>query len=117
MKDKKEKKDKDEVELKLWRYRHYKGKFYWVHSVAKHSETLEKFVCYECLYENEEGKYWVRPLKMFLEEVEVDGRKVKRFEYIEPMKGDGWNCEDCDCEHGECKDDHCDGENCGHCCC
>ena len=107
-------KNREQSELKLGRYRHYKGKFYWVHSVAKHSETLEKFVCYECLYENKEGRYWVRPLEMFLEEVEVDGKKVKRFEYIEPMKGDDWNCEDCKCEDCDCEDGDCKN---GHCCC
>jgi len=40
-------------------------------------------VVYEALYENPEGKLWVRPLKMFIEEVEVNGKKVPRFEYIE----------------------------------
>lgn len=25
---------------------------------------------------------WVRPLKMFVEDVEVDGKNVPRFEYI-----------------------------------
>lgn len=71
-----------EDQVKLGKYRHYKGNLYKVHFVVRHSETLEYLVCYEALYENNEGKYWVRPLEMFLEDVEVDGKKMKRFEYI-----------------------------------
>lgn len=63
--------------LKLGRYRHYKGKEYEVIGVAKHSETLEEMVVYRALYG--EGQIWVRPLTMFLEEVEVDGKIVPRF--------------------------------------
>ncbi len=59
------------------RYRHYKGKFYEVIDVARHSETEEKLVVYRCLY----GDYslWVRPLTMFLEMVEVKGEQLSRF--------------------------------------
>jgi hypothetical protein len=63
-------------------YQHYKGMKYKVHDVARHSETLEWLVVYECLYENPTAKLWVRPLSMFIEEVEVDGKKVPRFQYI-----------------------------------
>jgi len=66
--------------IKLGKYKHYKGKEYEVIGVAKHSETLEEMVVYRALYD--EHKLWVRPLKMFLEDVEVDGRKVPRFEFI-----------------------------------
>ena len=69
--------------LKLGKYKHYKGNFYNVIGIAKHSETLEELAVYEALYENPEGKLWVRPLKMFLEEVEVNGKKVPRFKYIQ----------------------------------
>ncbi len=62
-------------------YKHYKGKEYKVIGVAKHSETLEDLVLYEPMYESI-SKYWVRPLAMFLEEVEVDGKKVTRFTFI-----------------------------------
>ena len=68
--------------LKTGKYKHHKGKFYKVIGVAKHSETLEELVVYECLYDNPRSKIWVRPLKMFLEEVEVNGKKVPRFEFI-----------------------------------
>ncbi len=64
------------------RYRHYKGREYRVLGVAKHSESLEELVVYEALYENEISKLWVRPRAMFLEEVEVNGKKQKRFEYL-----------------------------------
>ncbi len=61
-------------------YKHSKkGNQYKVHFVAKHSETLEDFVVYESLYENETSKFWVRPLSMFEEIVEVEGQKVPRF--------------------------------------
>lgn len=65
-------------------YEHYKGngKKYRVLGVAKHSETLEDMVVYEALYENEVSKLWVRPLSMFLGEVEVNGKRVPRFTYI-----------------------------------
>ena len=62
-------------------YEHFKGKKYRVIGVAKHSETLEDMVVYEPLYESI-SKLWVRPLIMFLEEVEVDGKRVSRFKYV-----------------------------------
>ncbi len=68
-------------------YQHYKGKNYIVRDLAKHSETLEWMVIYECLYENPEGKIWVRPLKMFLEVVQIEGHSIPRFKYIGDQKG------------------------------
>lgn len=68
-------------------YQHYKGMNYIVHEIVKHSETLEDFVYYECLYDNEVGKLWVRPLSMFVEKVIVDGESVSRFKYIGNQKG------------------------------
>lgn len=69
-------------QLKLGKYRHFKGMEYRVIGVAKHSETLEDLVVYEALYNNPQSKLWVRPLKMFLETVTRDGKTFKRFEYI-----------------------------------
>lgn len=63
------------------KYRHFKRKEYLVLYIAKHSETLEEMVVYQALY-GERG-IWVRPLDMFLEQVEVNGIKVNRFEEIE----------------------------------
>ena len=64
------------------KYKHFKGGLYNVIGVAKHSETLEELVVYEALYDNPRSKLWVRPLAMFLEEVEFEGKKVLRFQYL-----------------------------------
>lgn len=69
-----------ENKIKVGRYRHYKGNEYKVVSVATHSETLEPMVVYQALY-GERG-IWVRPAKMWSEEIELDGVIVKRFEFI-----------------------------------
>lgn len=66
--------------MKLGKYRHFKGKEYEVLAVAKHSETLEEMVVYRALYG--EGDVWVRPLAMFEEQVEKDGKVFPRFTYI-----------------------------------
>jgi hypothetical protein len=69
--------------MKLGKYQHFKTKnFYQVIGIAKHSETLEDLVVYECLYENPLSKIWVRPMKMFLENVEIDGKSVPRFKFV-----------------------------------
>jgi len=67
-------------QIKLGKYQHYKGKRYQVIGIAKHSETLEELVFYKGLYGD--NQIWVRPVKMFLEKVEVNGEKVPRFRYI-----------------------------------
>lgn len=58
-------------------YKHYKGDLYLVIDIAYDSETLEEMVVYRGLYGD--NKLWVRPLKMFLEEVNKNGQKY-RFE-------------------------------------
>lgn len=63
-------------------YRHYKNMMYRVIGTARHSETLEKLVVYEALYENKLGKLWVRPAAMFSETVSVSGQTVPRFQRI-----------------------------------
>ena len=68
------------MDVKLGRYRHFKGNEYEVLFVAKHSETLEELVVYRALYG--EGEVWVRPLSMWLETVTRDGVTVPRFSYI-----------------------------------
>ena len=68
--------------LKIGLYEHYKGMPYRVHGIVVHSETLEELVYYECLYENEQGKFWVRPRKMFQENVPIDGVEKPRFRFV-----------------------------------
>jgi hypothetical protein len=67
-------------EIKIGRYRHFKGNEYEVLYLAKHSETLEAMVVYRALY-GEHG-VWVRPAIMWNEIVERDGVIYKRFTYI-----------------------------------
>ena len=72
------------MKFKLGIYRNLKnGKLYKVIGVGKHSETLEDQVFYEALYKNKVSKFWIRPLKMFTEEVVgTDGTKRKRFLFV-----------------------------------
>ncbi len=64
-------------EIRIGKYKHFKGKICEVICVAKNSETLEEMVVYK-----EADSVWVRPKKMFLEKVKVDGKEVYRFEFI-----------------------------------
>ncbi|MFZ4124658.1 MAG: DUF1653 domain-containing protein [Rickettsiales bacterium] len=70
------------MNMKLGIYQHYKGPKYRVLGVVRHSETLEELVYYECLYDNPNGQFWVRPKAMFEGDVEVDGKHVKRFDWV-----------------------------------
>lgn len=63
------------------RYRHYKGQDYEVLGLAKHSETEEEFVVYRALY-GERG-LWIRPVAVFSEMIQVDGKQVPRFLRLE----------------------------------
>ncbi len=67
-------------EIKLGRYRHFKGNEYEVIAIAKHSETTEDYIVYKALYGD--GGLWVRPASMWNETVERDGVTYKRFTYI-----------------------------------
>lgn len=56
-------------ELKLKRiYRHFKGDYYLLEDVARHSEDGEEYVIYRKLYGD--GSLWIRRSAMFLEEVD-----------------------------------------------
>ena len=67
--------------IKKGKYRHFKGNEYEVIDVAKHSETGEEMVVYRALYG--EKQLWVRPIRMFDEQVQKDGKTYPRFTFIE----------------------------------
>lgn len=60
-------------------YQHYKGLYYEVFGVVRHSETREFLVHYRCCYGD--WSQWVRPYDMFVGEVTYDAQIVKRFRY------------------------------------
>lgn len=72
------------ADLALGIYEHYKGNRYRVLAVARHSETLEPLVVYQALYGDH--SYWVRPLAMFTEDVEVSGQRRPRFRFLSPAE-------------------------------
>ena len=70
-------------------YRHFKGNYYFVENIALDSENKERMVIYKALYKREDSKIWVRPEKMFLEEMperkdNITGQK-HRFELVEEI--------------------------------
>ena len=69
------------MEIKIGKYRHFKGNEYEVLAIAKHSETQEEMVVYRALY-GDDG-VWVRPACMWNEMVERDGKRYKRFTFVE----------------------------------
>lgn len=62
-------------------FKHFKGNIYEVITVGKHSETTEEMVVYKGLYDSPHGygAVWVRPIAMFLETIERDGKTMRRF--------------------------------------
>lgn len=62
-------------------YQHYKGKNYQLLAVATHSESQEKLAVYQALYG--ELQVWARPLSMFLENIEIEGRLIPRFKLVD----------------------------------
>lgn len=66
-------------------YKHFKGRLYYVHNIAEHSETGEVFVVYQAMYPP--YKVYVRPYKMFTDDIDpnrpdnITGQS-KRFEQI-----------------------------------
>ncbi len=57
-------------------HRHYKGGLYTLLGEATHTETEEPMA----VYMSADGRLWVRPLAMFLDEVVLEsGTRVPRF--------------------------------------
>ena len=73
-----------EPKIKLGTYKHFKGDTYKIVTIAKHSETHEWMVVYERLTDivHQGWKIHVRPLDMFVENVDKDGYKGPRFTYM-----------------------------------
>ena len=66
--------------LTLGKYQHFKGNFYTLLHIAIHSETDELMAVYQPEYGARQ--IFVRPLSMFDETIERDGKTMKRFSYI-----------------------------------
>ena len=73
-------------------YRHFKGNYYFVENIALDSETKERMVVYKPIYDRKDSQIWVRPEKMFLEEIppradNITGQK-NRFELVQDLEKD-----------------------------
>ncbi|MBQ6991821.1 MAG: DUF1653 domain-containing protein [Clostridia bacterium] len=72
-------------------YRHFKGNYYYIEDIALDSENKERMVIYKPIYDRQDSKIWVRPEKMFLEEIDVNrpdnitGQKY-RFELVKDIE-------------------------------
>ena len=67
-------------------YRHYKGRLYQVIGIALDADTHEEVVIYRALYNSKEfgnSALGTRPKSIFLEKVELDGKLVSRFGFVE----------------------------------
>lgn len=67
------------------KYRHFKGNEYEVLGTAVHSETEEELVVYrrsDGSLVHGEYELCVRPLSMFVETIERDGKEMPRFKRI-----------------------------------
>ena len=67
--------------IKLGKYRHFKGNYYQVLHLARHSETEEYLVVYHPF--DDKNDIWVRPLTMFNEPISREGKKIERFQYVD----------------------------------
>ena len=80
-------------------YRHFKGDIYQIRCLAKHSETGETMVVYQAMYDT--FQIYVRPLSMFMEEVDhskyPDVNQRYRFELLQDMDDISSESEPQDC--------------------
>jgi hypothetical protein len=67
--------------IKLGKYKHFKGSYYQVLHLAKHSETEEHYVVYHP-YDSKDD-IWIRPLTMFNEVITREGKNIQRFQFVE----------------------------------
>lgn len=68
--------------IALGYYEHYKGKMYLLIGIAQSSENSDEFAAiYIPLYPHQGAGIMFRPLDMFMETVEHEGRTVPRFKY------------------------------------
>lgn len=73
------------MNIRIGKYRHYKGNEYQIIGIGRNSDTFEKMVVYQGLYNSDEfgdKPIWVRPVSEFVESVEVDGQQIQRFTYL-----------------------------------
>ena len=73
-------------------YRHFKGNYYFVENGALDSENKERMVVYKAIYDRPDSQIWIRPEKMFLEEIperpdNITGQK-HRFELVNDIEKD-----------------------------
>ena len=66
------------MDIKRGWYKHYKGNFYLVKGIALHTETQEKMIVY---WDSDHKQMFVRPYKMFFENIEIGGVYIPRFQY------------------------------------
>ena len=71
--------------MQLGIYQHYKGNFYRIIGIGKHSDTMEDMVIYQWLYDSPE--FWPNPLrvkekKLFEQTVEINEKQVPRFTFV-----------------------------------
>ncbi len=67
-------------------YKHYSGKRYKIMAIGHGSEDLRQYVVYQGLYNDPkfgDQPIWIRPLEMFVEVIDYNGKKTQRFELIE----------------------------------
>jgi len=67
--------------IKLGKYQHFKGSYYQVLHLARHSETEEYLVVYHPF--DNKNNIWVRPLEMFNETIFKEGKNIQRFQFVE----------------------------------